>query len=157
MRKSSAFILSSFLHRHVLCLISLLHTHTRSLTITHTHTPLLSLILPAFLETPHPSWHTALLKHTATTLLSCPPSVRPRLCLEILRGLIITSLRLTNACVAPCEKLLWGGCSLRRRINRCNHVNAGDAALKRSVSALNTGDLLFQKCYFSFLLATAEP
>lgn len=106
MRKSSAFILSSFLHRHVLCLISLLHTRTHIHSLSHTHThPLLSLILPAFLETPHPSWHTALLKHTATTLLPCPlsPSVRPSVQSSSLSGNIArpeNHLAAPNKCVS---------------------------------------------------------
>lgn len=64
-RESSAFILSSFLHRHVLCLISL--------SLSHTHTPLLSLILPAFLETPLPSLaHCAAQTHGNNAVLLPP-------------------------------------------------------------------------------------
>lgn len=105
MRESSGFVWPSILHRHVLCLISLLHTPSLPpslpLTVTRAHTP-------PFPDSPSLPGDSQSSIHPCT--LSCstrvvlPPSFRPsyrRFCLGIPRGLIIKTL---------CESLAKGYC-----------------------------------------------
>lgn len=112
MRESSCFLLSFFLHRHVLCLISLLRTHSLSLppslTINRALTPPKpdSPYLPGDSQSIHPFWHTALL-NTAPLPYLCPPSVLPSVTSSSRTGNTARpNYRGTHARVVPCERLL---------------------------------------------------